>query len=68
MEPFFETARECWSVIHSGGWPELGWWSYLLLALLVATEGPVSTLLCASAAPSGILDIRYVFLSAFLGN
>ncbi len=68
MEPFFETARECWSVIHSGGWPELGWWSYLLLALLVATEGPVSTLLGAAAAATGILDIRYVFFSAFLGN
>jgi membrane protein DedA with SNARE-associated domain len=68
MELFFETARECWSTIHSGGWPELGWWSYLLLALLVATEGPVSTLLGAAAAATGILDIQYVFLSALLGN
>jgi len=68
MEHFFETARECWMTIHSGGWPELGWWSYILLALLVATEGPVSTLLGAAAAATGILDIRYVFLFAFFGN
>lgn len=68
MELFFEIVRECWSAIHGGGWSELGWWSYLLLALLVATEGPVSTLLGAAAAATGILDIRYVFLFAFLGN
>ena len=68
MELFWETTRECWATIHSGGWPELGWWSYLLLALLVATEGPVSTLIGAAAAATGILDIRYVFASAFFGN
>jgi len=68
MEFFFETTRDCWIIIHNGGWPELGWWSYLLLILLVATEGPVSTLIGAAAAATGILDIRYVFFSAFFGN
>lgn len=68
MEFLFETTRDCWITIHNGGWPELGWWSYLLLVLLVATEGPISTLIGAAAAATGILDIRYVFVSAFLGN
>jgi membrane protein DedA with SNARE-associated domain len=68
MQLFLETMGECWATIHSGGWPELGWWSYLLLILLVATEGPVSTLIGAAAAATGILDIRYVFLAAFIGN
>lgn len=68
METIIEIVREVWSTIHNGTWPELGLWSYLLLALLVATEGPVSTLLGAAAAAAGILDIRFVFLSAFLGN
>jgi len=68
METIIEIVREGWSTIHSGTWPELGVWSYVLLALLVATEGPVSTLLGAAAAAAGILDIRFVFLSAFLGN
>lgn len=68
MEALFETIRECWVSIHHGDWLELGAWSYILLALLVATEGPVSTLLGAAAAATGILDIRYVYLGAFVGN
>ena len=68
METIIEFVKELWATVHSGGWPELGVWSYVLLALLVATEGPVSTLLGAAAAAAGILDIRFVFLAAFLGN
>lgn len=68
MQAIFEATRDCWNTIHSGGWPELGWWSYLLLTILVATEGPVSTLIGAAAAAAGILDIRFVFVSAFAGN
>ena len=68
METIIEIVRNLWSTVHSGAWPELGIWSYVLLALLVATEGPVSTLLGAGAAAAGILDIRFVFLSAFLGK
>ncbi|MEZ4673234.1 MAG: hypothetical protein R2932_03195 [Caldilineaceae bacterium] len=68
MEIFIGTIRELWGSLHSGGWPELGWWSYLLLAMLVATEGPVSTLLGAAAAATGVLDLRYVFLASFTGN
>lgn len=68
METIIEFVKELWATVHSGAWPELGVWSYVLLALLVATEGPVSTLLGAAAAAAGILDIRIVFLAAFLGN
>lgn len=68
METIIEFVRELWSTIHNGAWPELGIWSYVLLALLVATEGPISTLLGAAAAAAGILDIRFVFISAFIGN
>lgn len=68
METLFETVRECWVYLHAGSWPELGFWSYVLLILLVATEGPVSTLIGAAAAAAGILDIRFVFVSALIGN
>jgi len=68
METFIELMREVWAVVHGGSWPELGIWSYVLIALLVATEGPVSTLLAAAAAAAGILDIRFVFASALIGN
>lgn len=68
MDTLIETIRECWLSIHAGNWPELGFWSYVLLVMLVATEGPISTLVGAAAAAAGILDIRFVFLSAFIGN
>jgi len=68
MDTLIETVRACWLSIHAGSWPELGFWSYVLLAVLVATEGPISTLVGAAAAATGILDIRFVFLSAFIGN
>lgn len=68
MDTLIETVRECWLSIHAGNWPELGFWSYVLLVMLVATEGPISTLVGAAAAAAGILDIRFVFLSAFIGN
>ena len=68
MGMILETIHELWRAVHSGGWPELGSWSYLLLLLLVATEGPVSTLLGAAAAATGVLDLRYVFIASFAGN
>lgn len=68
MEFFLTTIHDLWATIHSGSWPELGSWSYILLILLVMTEGPVSTLLGAAAAAAGILDIRFVFASALIGN
>jgi membrane protein DedA with SNARE-associated domain len=68
MEIIIEFVRELWSTIHSGVWPELGIWSYVLLVVLVATEGPISTLLGAAAAAAGILDIQFVLISAIVGN
>ncbi len=52
----------------SGEIPQLGIWSYILLAALVAVEGPVATLLGAVAAASGLLRPGYVFVAASAGN
>jgi membrane protein DedA with SNARE-associated domain len=46
----------------------LGAWAYFLLALLVAIEGPIATLLGAVAASSGLLNPIFVFLAASCGN
>ncbi len=46
----------------------LGVWSYVLLALLVAVEGPIATLLGAATASSGLLNPIWVFVAAALGN
>ena len=41
---------------------------YLLLAFLVAIEGPLATLAAAVASSTGYLDPRLVFLAASCGN
>ena len=43
-------------------------WPYLLLAFLVAVEGPIATLGAAIASSTGYLDPRLVFLFASFGN
>lgn len=43
-------------------------WGYVLLALLVAVEGPIATLVGAGAAATGVLDWPWVFVAASLGN
>ncbi len=48
--------------------PELGYWTYLILALLVAVEGPIATLLGAAAASAGLMRPMPVFFSAAIGN
>lgn len=65
---WIEWLRKVWFNIHAGQLPDLGVWSYVLLAVLVATEGPLSTLLGAVAAAAGMLDVRLVFLATLTGN
>ncbi len=45
-----------------------GVWSYVILAFLVAVEGPIATLLGAAAASLGLLHPGIVFLAASVGN
>lgn len=55
-------------MLKSGQLPELGRWTYLLLALLVAVEGPIATLLGAAAAAAGLMRPTVVFMAAAAGN
>lgn len=68
MAAHFQTLETYWLLIASGEIPQLGVWSYILLAALVAVEGPVATLVGAVAAASGLLRPGYVFLAASAGN
>ncbi|OJX38890.1 MAG: hypothetical protein BGO78_11775 [Chloroflexi bacterium 44-23] len=43
-------------------------WIYILLALLVMIEGPISILIAATAASSGFLNPLSVFAAASIGN
>ncbi len=55
-------------MLQQGQLPEVGHWNYLLLAVLVAVEGPIATLLGAAAASAGLMRPGFVFLAAALGN
>jgi membrane protein DedA with SNARE-associated domain len=63
-----EWLHEVWVKVHAGLFPDFGVWTYMLLAALVATEGPLSTLVGAAAAAAGILDVRLVFVATVAGN
>ncbi|MCE1255078.1 MAG: VTT domain-containing protein [Anaerolineae bacterium] len=54
--------------IKSGSLPQVGYGSYIVLAVLVAIEGPIATLLGAAAASAGFMNPELVFLSAAGGN
>ena len=54
--------------LRSGQLPQLGTWTYILLAALVAVEGPLATLLGAAAASAGLMKPGWVFAAAAAGN
>jgi membrane protein DedA with SNARE-associated domain len=54
--------------LRSGQLPQLGTWTYILLAVLVAIEGPFATLLGAAAASAGLMKPVWVFVAASTGN
>lgn len=64
-----ELIHEIWATVTTGGDPaHIQYWSYLLLAILVAVEGPVVTVLAATMAGAGVLNPWLVIGSATLGN
>lgn len=65
---FGEILKQIWLAIQTGTLPDLGYWSYLILVLLVFVEGPAATLVAATMAATGILRPELVFLFSMLGN
>jgi membrane protein DedA with SNARE-associated domain len=68
MESLPHLIHDLWKNLQSGQLPNLGYWDYVLLALFVAIEGPIATLLGAAAASAGLLHLDLVFVSASTGN
>ncbi len=56
------------AALRSGQVPELGYWTYIILGLLVLAEGPIATLVGAAAASAGLMRPWGVFLAAAIGN
>ncbi len=54
--------------LHLSQTEHLGIWLYVVLALLVAVEGPIATLLGAAAASAGLMKPLFVFFAAAAGN
>lgn len=63
-----QNIQSYWLSLANGEIPQLGMWVYLLLAALVAVEGPIATLVGAAAASTGLLRPDFVFVAASAGN
>ncbi len=68
MGPIVQLLQDFLLAVKTGQLPQLGYWTYLVLALLVAVEGPIATLLGAAAASAGLMRPILVFIAAAFGN
>jgi|YNPNPStandDraft_1061719.scaffolds.fasta_scaffold05016_8 membrane protein DedA with SNARE-associated domain len=68
MHEVWEALGHFWAGLMAGQLEPPGGWSYVVLALLVAIEGPLATLLGAAAASAGLLRPSLVFVAAATGN
>jgi membrane protein DedA with SNARE-associated domain len=68
MNVMIDVIRTFWSNLQFGVVTQIGSWNYLILAVLVAVEGPIVTLLGASASASGYLQSGFVITAAAIGN
>jgi membrane protein DedA with SNARE-associated domain len=60
--------EQIWHAIRTGSVPDLGYWTYLIIAILVAIEGPTVTLIAGAMAATGALKPELVFVAAAIGN
>ena len=68
MESLIEVIQQFWADLQSGQVLELGYWTYVVLALLAMVQGPLVTLLGGAAASAGLLRPNLVFLAAVTGH
>lgn len=68
MESFIELIQHFWADLQNGQVLELGYWTYVVLAVLAMVQGPLATLLGAAAASAGLLRPSPVFLAAATGH
>ncbi len=55
-------------MLRSGHLQEFGYWSYVILSLLVLVEGPIAILLASAASSAGLMRPLGVFFAAAIGN
>ncbi len=68
MESVVEIVRQFLADLQNGQLLELGYWTYILLALGNMVQGPLVTLLGAAAASAGLLRPSLVFIASVTGH
>jgi membrane protein DedA with SNARE-associated domain len=68
MNNLFAIINDLVIALRSGQLPQLGIWTYIVLAVLVSIEGPIVTLIGAAAASAGLMKPGWVFVAAATGN
>ncbi len=68
MDALLHSLQNLLHSLGAGPFAGLGFWKYLILAILTIFEGPISTLLASAAASIGLMNPALVFLSAAAGN
>ncbi len=68
MGNLFQLIHTMYEALRAGHLPELGFYTYIILGLLVLVEGPIATLLGAAAASAGLMRPWGVFAAAAIGN
>jgi undecaprenyl-diphosphatase len=68
MESLIEGVQHFWAELQNGQVLELGYWTYIVLALCNMVQGPLVTLLGAAAASAGLLRPSLVFIASVAGH
>ena len=68
MESLIEVVQQFWADLQNGQVLELGYWTYIVLALCNMVQGPLVTLLGAAAASAGLLRPSLVFVASVTGH
>jgi membrane protein DedA with SNARE-associated domain len=68
MESLIEVVQHFWADLQNGQVLELGYWTYIVLALCNMVQGPLVTLLGAAAASAGLLRPSLVFIASVTGH
>jgi membrane protein DedA with SNARE-associated domain len=68
VESVVEIVRQFWVDLQNGQVLELGYWTYVVLALCNMVQGPLATLLGAAAASAGLLRPSLVFIASVTGH
>jgi membrane-associated protein len=68
MESLIEAVQHFWADLQNGQVLELGYWTYIVLALCNMVQGPLVTLLGAAAASAGLLRPSLVFIASIAGH